>query len=91
MFRWCFSPCVLGHQCGTYLLEFLIVKDSFGAALDVDSVTGLNECLGGGGGECGAVFEGFANCILIVNWCTLIYMPLMGTYALSEGVELFRT
>lgn len=40
------------------MLEFFIVKDAEGAALYIDGVAGIEEGLGCGGSEAGAVLKG---------------------------------
>lgn len=64
-----FAPGVLGHQCRSYGLELGIVENALWAALNVDGVTGIEECLGGGGSEGGAVLERLACGALAIAVC----------------------
>lgn len=53
----CLAPAAGGDEGCAHGAEFLIVEDSDGALLDVDDVASLDQCLGRGGGEGGAVLE----------------------------------
>lgn len=55
-----FAPCVLGHKCRSYGLELGIVENTLWAALNAHGVAGIEESLGGGGSEGGAVLERLA-------------------------------
>lgn len=64
-----FAPGVLGHQCRSYGLELGIVENALWAALNVDGVAGIEEGLGGGGSEGGAVLERLAcGALAIAVW-----------------------
>lgn len=54
---WCLTPCILWHQCSPDLLEFAIIKDSLRTALNIDSISSVDESFGGGGGQGGSMFE----------------------------------
>jgi len=64
---WSLTPCVLWHQCGSYCLELAVFEDALWAALDVDCVAGIEECLGGGGSEGGAVLEWLAYAVSAID------------------------
>lgn len=46
-----FAPGASRHQSAADLGELLIVEDADGALLDIDSVAGVNQGLGGGGSQ----------------------------------------
>lgn len=64
-----FAPGVLGHQCRSYGLELGIVENALWAALNANCVAGIEECLGGGGSEGGAVLERLACGALAIAVC----------------------
>lgn len=64
-----FAPGVLGNQCRSYGLELGIVENALWAALNVDGVAGIEECLGGGGSESRAVLERLACGALAIAVC----------------------
>lgn len=50
-------PAAGGNQRRSNLLELGIIKDSDGALLHVHRIASINQCLGRGGGEGGAVLK----------------------------------
>lgn len=63
------APGVLRHQCRSYSLKLGIVEDTLWAALNVYGVAGIEEGLGRGGSEGGAVLESLACGALAIVVC----------------------
>jgi hypothetical protein len=55
------APCVFFDQRGPDLLEFAVIKDSLGTALNIDFVSSVYKSFGGGWCEGRAVFKGLAH------------------------------
>jgi hypothetical protein len=55
------APCVFFNQRGPDLLEFAVIKDSLGTALNIDFVSSVYKSFGGGWCEGRAVFKGLAH------------------------------
>ena len=84
-----FAPGVLGHECRSYGLELGIVENALWAALNAHGVAGIEEGLGGGGSEGGAVLERLAcGGALAIAVCGRVRR---GAYTQSGDEELFQT